>query len=342
MEKQKLNNLDTGLEEGNSNFIRKPAFCSIEVLYSCILKCRMCHMWKNPRAINELSIEDWKKFIIALKRFTNLKSSINITGGEPLLKENIIELVRFIVREGFTSISMTTNGFLINKDVARDIADAGLNMISISLDSIAEDIHDYLRGVRGVYRKVMEAFEYFERYPGSLKKLGIQTIIMGPNLDGILDLVKWADKKKISIYFMAIVQPLCAPLQNNWYMESKYSFLWPKDMTKLYNIIDELIRIKEKGIDIGNSTAQLHAFKTYFRDPNEFVKKQKQCRMGDGMLKVGPTGDVSLCDEKGIIGNIRNSDICDIWFSKKAKCVREAIKSCKTNCPQLINCYFEE
>lgn len=330
------------IKSETEKLIRTPAFCSLEVLYSCILKCKMCHMWKNPRIINELSIEDWKEFIIALKRFTDLKTSLNITGGEPLLKENIIELVRFIVQEGFTSVSMTTNGFLINKDMARDIADAGLDMISISLDSIAEDIHDYLRGVKGVYRKVMDALEYFGEYPGRLKKLGIQTIIMGPNLDGILDLVKWADKKKISIYFMAIVQPLCAPLQNNWNMESEYSFLWPKDMTKLYSIIDELTRIKERGVDIGNSTAQLRAFKTYFRDPNEFVKKQKQCRMGDGMLKVGPTGDVSLCDEKGSIGNIRNNEIQDIWFSEKAEYVRETIKSCKTNCPQMINCYFEE
>jgi MoaA/NifB/PqqE/SkfB family radical SAM enzyme len=88
--------------------------------------------------------------------------------------------------------------------------------------------------------------------------------------------------------------------------------------------------------------AQLKAFKAYFTNPDDFVKKQRLCKMGDGMLKVGPTGEVSLCAEKGAIGNIRDNDIQDIWFSGQAQCVREAIKSCKTNCPQLINCYFEE
>lgn len=322
--------------------VRTPAFCSIELLYSCILRCKMCYMWKNPRAINELSIENWKKFILALKKFTDLKTSINITGGEPLFKENIIGLVKFIVQQGFTDVSMTTNGFLIDKTIAKEIAESGLGMLSLSLDSINEDTHDYLRGVNGVYRKVIESLNYFEEHKGYLKKIGIQTIIMGPNLEGILDLVEWAHKKKISIYFMAIVEPLCLSLKNNWYRDSEYSFLWPQDTTKLYKVIDELILRKEKGVDIGNSVAQLRAFKAYFASPDDFVKKEKKCKMGDGMLKVGPMGDVSLCGEKGAIGNIRNSDICDIWFSEKAKCVREAIKSCKTNCPQLINCYFED
>jgi len=215
-------------------------------------------------------------------------------------------------------------------------------MISLSLDSINEDVHDYLRGVKGAYRKVMDALSYFEDYNGSLKKLGIQTIIMGPNLDSILDLVEWAHRRKLSIYFMAIVEPLCVSLQSNWYTESDYSFLWPKETTKLYNIIDELIRLKEEGIDIGNSSAQLQTFKTYFTNPNDFIKKQKHCKMGDGMLKVDPRGDVFLCAEKGPIGNIRNNEIQDIWLSEKAERVREEIKFCKTNCPQLINCYFEE
>lgn len=342
MEKQKLSSLEDTSEEKKINFVRIPAFCSIEVLYSCILKCKMCYMWKNPRTKNELSIQDWKKFILALKRFSGLKTSINITGGEPLLKENIIELVRFIAQQGFTGVSMTTNGFCIDKEMAKEIADSGLSMVSLSLDSVNEDVHDYVRGVKGAYTKVINALRYLEDYQGSLKKLGIQTIIMGPNLDSIPDLVEWADKKKISIYFMAIVQPLCLPLDSTWYTNSESSFLWPKEPSKLYKVIDELIIFKEKGVDIGNSTAQLHTFKTYFTDPNEFVKKQSQCKMGDGMLKVDPKGDIYLCADKGPIGNIKNNEIQDIWFSEEAKLMREAIKSCKTNCPQMINCYFEE
>jgi len=196
--------------------------------------------------------------------------------------------------------------------------------------------------VKGAYRRVIEVLEYFKACPGTLKKLGIQTIIMGPNLDGILDLLEWAHRRGVSVYFMAIVAPLCAPYQDNWHIDSEYSFLWPQDIAKVNNQIDGIIRMKKAGADIGNSIAQLQAFKSYFRDPDEFVKRQKQCKMGDGMLKVGPTGEVSLCAEKGSLGSIRESPIQDIWFSQQAKHCRQAIATCKTNCPQLINCYFEE
>jgi len=215
-------------------------------------------------------------------------------------------------------------------------------MISMSLDSIDEGVHDNIRGVKGACRKVMDAFEYFRNYPGGLNKLGMQTIIMGPNLGGILDLVQWAHKRSISIYFMAVAQPLCLPLPSSWYLESEYSFLWPNEKARLFNVIDNLVKFKEDGIDIGNSVAQLQAFKTYFTDPNDFVKKYRQCRMGDGMLKVDPQGNVSLCAEKGSIGNVRTDRIEDIWFSEKAANIRESIRFCKTNCPQLINCFFEE
>lgn len=322
--------------------VRKPTFCSIEVLYSCILKCKMCHMWKNPRSADEMSIEDWKKFIVTLKKFTGTTTSINITGGEPLLKEDVLDLVRFTVGSGFNAVSMTTNGFLIDKSIASAIADSGMSMISMSLDSLDEGVHDNIRGLKGACRKVMDAFEYFRNYPGNLKKLGVQTIIMGPNLEGILDLVQWAHERNISIYFMAIVQPLCLSLPGNWYLESEYSFLWPNEKARLFNVIDSLVKFKEEGIDIGNSVAQLKAFKTYFTDPNDFVKKYRQCRMGDGMLKVDPQGNVSLCAEKGSIGNVRADRIDDLWFSEKAAKIRESIKFCKTNCPQLINCFFED
>jgi len=119
IEKQRLGGLENTLGRKDFDLVREPTFCSIEVLYSCILKCKMCYMWKNSRTVNELFIEDWKKFILALKRFTGLKNSINITGGEPLLKENVLELVRFIVQQDFTDVSITTNGFLIDKAMLR-------------------------------------------------------------------------------------------------------------------------------------------------------------------------------------------------------------------------------
>jgi len=299
-------------------------------------------MWKNLRTKDELSIEQWKEFILDLKRFTQLKTSINITGGEPFLKHDVLDLVRHTTQEGFKGISMTTNGFLIDIRLAQEISASGLAMISFSLDSIDADIHDNLRGIKGSCQKVMAAIGYLLKDKVNTLKIGIQTIIMGPTLGGIPELIKWASSRGVSIYFMAIAEPLCASLGPDWFIRGDYSFLWPHDFKKRDETIELLIQEKKNGADIGNSLAQLRGFKTYFDNPEEFVRRERKCRMGDGMVKIGPTGDVSLCGEKGAIGNICNSPISEIWFSEKAKSVRGLISSCRSNCPQMINCYFED
>ena len=322
--------------------IRKPKFCSIEVSYECILRCKMCYMWKNQRMSDELTINEWKKVICSLKKFTGPDCSINITGGEPILKKEVIELIKFIAQEGFSDVSMTSNGFLIDHELARSLADSGLRMISLSLDSANQKIHDNIRGVPGAGQKVMGAIDYLSLHRGSLEKIGIQTIIMEPNIDTIIDLAKWADRSNISVYFMAVVKPLCLSLPDTWYLDSEFAYLWPKERKKINDLLDTLIKFKKNGMDIGNSAAQLEAFKRYFDDPNEFIKKERNCRMGDGMLKIGPQGEVALCAEKGSIGNVRKNEIEDIWISESASRVREGIASCRMNCPQLINCYFEE
>jgi len=322
--------------------IRKPAFCSIEVLYSCVLRCKMCYMWKNARMRDELSIEEWKGFIRSLKKFTATDCSVNITGGEPLLKKEVLQLAEFAVEEGFRNISMTTNGFLVDRGIAGKLIDSGLSMVSFSLDSLDAKVHDDIRGVRGSSKRVMDAIGYLSCRRGRLVKIGIQTIIMGPNLDTIIDLAKWAGRKNISVYFMAVVKPLCLTLPDTWQTDHELGYLWPKDKERLYRVLDELIKLKKGGADIGNSAAQLEVFKTYFSSPHEFIKKSRRCKMGDGMLKIGPSGEAALCAEKGPIGNVREGDIEDIWNSERAGIVREEISSCRSNCPQLINCYFEE
>jgi len=82
---------------------------------------------------------------------------VRLTGGEPLVREGIVELVRMLTRiEGITDFSMTTNGTLLAR-YAHSLADAGLHRVNISLDTMRPDrytqitrggnIHDVLAGI---------------------------------------------------------------------------------------------------------------------------------------------------------------------------------------------------
>ncbi len=153
--------------------VKKPSkkrlldFSCFGISDDCILKCKMCNKWKEDIFIKEKteipSLKDWKNCISSLRGITDDSFQINFGGGEPFLKEGLLELVRFCKSKNFKT-NIATNGYLINKEMSKKIADSGLDSLIISLDSLKEETHDYLRGVKGVYQKVMDTIVYLDKY----------------------------------------------------------------------------------------------------------------------------------------------------------------------------------
>jgi MoaA/NifB/PqqE/SkfB family radical SAM enzyme len=334
----------------NEKEIFIPQFCVLEVLEKCLLKCKMCGNWKCGDNPNELNIDEWKRFITGLHDKFGSKVELNFTGGEPLMKEGILELVSFAAQLGFKVI-MVSNGYLIDEDKARRIADSGLNYLGISLDSLSEDIHDFMRGVPGTHNRAMKAIDYLDKFKKDDLCVGIQTIIMKKNLEEIVALVKWVqqDKRLGSVYFQAIVQPNFSSsneewfTDNEWYKRSEFNFLWPEDTKEVCSVIDELIGFKKEGFKIANPLGQLEAFKVYFSDPQQFNKKVR-CNKGRHIFSVSPTGEIYLCHLYGSLGNVKNDDINmrEIWHSREADDIRSKMNNCSKYCGPLVNCYYEE
>jgi len=188
-----------------------------------------------------------------------------------------------------------------------------------------------------VYRRVMKAIEYLDRYAPNTRK-GICTVVYDINLDDILPLAHWVIKNEAIdwIGYMVVVQPNNTLLDRNWYKTGEFGFLWPKDTEKAITVIDEVMHLKNK---IGNQPCQLEAFKSYLRYPDRFVKK-RACNM-DRAVHVSSIGDIFICYRWPLLGNIKRDDLMDVWYSKEADKVREDIRRCQDNCHFLLNCYFE-
>ena len=319
--------------------MKRPDFCVVEVSHRCMFRCKMCNYWQSKEDPEELNLNHLYRFISSLKEFVGIPFEMNISGGEPLMKKGMLDLVEFIANQGFR-FSMVTNGYLIDKCLAKRIADSGLSFLAISLDSLDENINDFLRGTIGAHRKVLEALEFFDTYRGRLQNITLQTIITGKNLDTILDLVKWAKDRQVSHSFMAITRPNMVPVDPEWYKKDEFNFLWPKDISRVLHILDELIKLKKSGYRIDNPIGQLERFKLYFSDPEKFVR-DTPCSLGDGIIHVNPKGDVYLCCEMESVGNIKEGNIGSIWTSQKAESIREKIRHCQRNCAGMVNCYRE-
>lgn len=321
----------------------RPTSCSLVVLNSCLLNCKMCHMWKAPRSEKELSIEEWKKFIIVLKDLLVEQKELIFSGGEPLLKEGIFDLVRFGTQEGFRTL-MPTNGWLITEEVAREMNESGLKEVFISLDSMNPETHDYLRGKEGAFDRVMRAFELLDKYKRDDFRISILTVISGKNLDEIEQLlhVLHNDKRISGVYFQTIATPFFTESGDEWRSSPDFGELWPKDYTRVSAVIDEIIRLKTKrNYIIHNHEKQLANFKRYFKDPYTRVTKAP-CYLGDYVINVDHEGNINLCCFNEPIGNIRTDDIRSLWFSDAVNTVRDQMHACSINCHNMVNCFFKD
>ncbi|MDD5560752.1 MAG: radical SAM protein [Candidatus Omnitrophica bacterium] len=326
-----------------------PKACILLLTLGCSLRCRMCRLWQNDESgIRRPSQADWKNFILSLGKFAAPDFNMIFGGGEPLLfPDKLIELISFSNRNGFRT-SLATSGYFIDAGCAQRLVEAGLNYIALTLYSLNKETHDYLRGKPDSHKKLMDAITFLDKFRSSLE-IAIDTVIMAPNLTELLALADWVkkDHRIRSVFFQAVVQPFHSAPQDEWYRRDEFAFLWPKALNEVNMVIDSLIKLKDPlaqgaADKINNPISQLELFKSYFRNPNEFVKKYS-CNVTNGnSFTVSPDGSIKLCPYMESIGNIRDADIKDIWYSVKAQERRGEMASCKKNCHHIINCWYEE
>jgi MoaA/NifB/PqqE/SkfB family radical SAM enzyme len=298
-------------------------------------------MWKANDEPNEVSTEEWKHFITTLEGMLDNQQELVFSGGEPLLRKDIFDLIQFGTEKGFKTL-MPSNGYMIDEHVAKCLADAGLREIFISLDSTNPKTHDFLRGVEGAHERVMRAFDNLHKHCPELR-IGIICVISGINYCEIIDLVKWVKKTQFlsGVYFQAIAKPFFVPLDDNWHKNSQYEFLWPKDITAIHSVLDNLIKLRKEDYPIHNFPLQLEIFKTYFENPSKRARKAT-CYLGDYVININPPGDISLCCFMEPIGNIKKDDIHKLWYSELASQIRAKMHNCDINCNNMVNCFFKE
>ncbi len=322
----------------------KPSVCCLVITDRCMLKCRTCYKWQDVVLEAPPTFEQYKNFLFELRGLVGKDFRINFSGGEVLLFPGVLDLARFSMENSFLT-NMTSNGWLINEDMAGRIANSGLGNIFLSLESLKGQTHDFLRGVNGSFQKVTSAIEYLSRHCRNLR-ININTIIMEKNMDDIVDLAKWIidDPRIAFVNFQAIIQPFHTALEDRWFEGKEYGYLWPKDLKKMEHVIDELIKLKKKNRDkINNAVSQFEIFKSYFRNPRNYIKKSP-CHIDKKVINITASGHIYMCYKMSSIGDIKQEafDLEKTWYSPQADLVRNNIKECKINCQEMINAYYDE
>ena len=107
----------------------------------CNVNCIYCHHDGMRSSKNEMTPDEIYKICQIAKRIGVRK--IRLSGGEPLIRKDIVEIISKINSIGFNDISITTNGILLEK-YAKDLKEAGLDRVNVSLDTLNPETYEFI------------------------------------------------------------------------------------------------------------------------------------------------------------------------------------------------------
>jgi len=186
------------------SFGRRINYLRISVTDRCNLRCKYCMPEDGISKTCHEDILTLEEIYEITKIFVELGiDKIRFTGGEPLARKGIVDLIAKVSKlEGIKDLAMTTNGILL-KDYAKELKEAGLNRVNVSLDTLDEEKYKIItRG--GNLKDVIEGIE--EAKNVGLTPIKINTVLIGGfNDDEIESLVSLTEKEEIDLRFIELM-----------------------------------------------------------------------------------------------------------------------------------------
>ena len=306
----------------------KPAALSLAVTNRCNSHCIMCNIWKSAQDNPGIKSQE-----LSLHEIINILSSpvfadlveLDLTGGEPHLRDDLVAIILRIVRlkkdrlSRLRSIIITSNGFLTGRILAsyREILSAlkgtNVDLVSVvSLDGVGE-IHDLVRGTPGAFRLASETLaglsELKKEYPNLI--VGIKTTILPQNIAILDDILGFA----LSNGFFHIISPVFFTVARFKNID-KRSELEPephthKKLAELYNR-DEL------------RTGYFYSMMRRFLAEG---RKLWTCAALYSYLFIDFDGKVYPCElSPEPLGNVKEQDVTEIWNSPRVRGWRKRIE----------------
>ncbi|NJE50010.1 GTP 3',8-cyclase MoaA [Thermococcus sp. 9N3] len=173
----------------------------ISLTQECNFRCFFCHReGQRFLAKNEMTPEEIERLVRIASRLGIRK--VKLTGGEPTVREDIIEIVRRI-KPYVKDLSMTTNGSRL-KELAEPLAKAGLDRVNVSLHSLKPDVYKRITGV-DMLETVLEGIEEAVKYLSPVKLN--MTVMKGLNDGEIWDMIDFSAKTGAILQLIELEAP---------------------------------------------------------------------------------------------------------------------------------------
>ncbi len=304
------------------NFYSYPVLSEFSITWRCNLDCRFCYRtWKESP---ELSTSQAKKIIWSIKYRAKLPF-ISFTGGEPLMRKDLLKLIKYARSIGL-KVNLITNATLITEKIARKLKRAGLSSAQVSLEAPWAEVHDRLTGVPGSWKATVSGIK-------NLLSQGIylhtNTTLNRENAEAMMDYPSFLKKLGLKKFSANLIIPVGEA--------EKHRELW-LSYSEVWKYVE---KIKKRADEEGVEFVWYSPLPYCIYNPVAKGLGAKSCAACHGLLAVDPEGNVLPCSsypEK--VGNLLERDFREVWFSSKALYFRELKylpSPCRT-CPLQQSC----
>jgi len=292
-----LQGIRMATKEVHNYLTNRPIVVSYEVTLSCNCNCRHCDLGGIVNDEKQIKPEEYGVITRRLKPL-----AAQISGGEPLLRKDIADVVKAINHAGAEYVILVTNGALLNERNYLQLREAGVHQFSVSLD-FPDERHDEFRRRPGLYKRL-------ERNLPKLAMLGFQDIILNTaitraNVKEILPLTKKAAEWGVDISYSAYT----ALRTGN----KDYCLNNGEDLEILRQAINELLILKKQNSHLVNPELTLRDTLKFFEQKN-----MPNCKAGIRFLVVMPDGSLVPCSLHRVKYTTQKEMIED--FSRTNRC----------------------
>ncbi len=254
------------------------------------------------------------------------KLVFNFTGGEPLIRKDIWDILAYAKKrtEPFDHmIAFASNGYILTEKIANKLRDHGVGLIFISLDSTNPEVNDFIRGREGAFERQKRAIE-------ACQKAGIIVIIsctvMKQNFDSFIGLKEYAEKLGVYYYFTGIIR--VGRAHENWdklgLTNDQYKQLYT---IKFKDVLEDIRR--------GEASNKIPLMACFDMVPfiempqnakdREFLEWGVGCQSCRCVMGIGLHGDVYPCEfiTQTVLGNLKTQTFKEIYESEMCKLIRD-------------------
>lgn len=291
-----------------------PHAVSWNITKKCNLRCAHCYIDSTvPKhsltdSVEELTTDECLGIIDQIAA-VNPRIILILTGGEPLLRRDLFDLIKYSKDKGMT-VFLGTNGCLFDADVVSRLRDSGIAGVGISLDSLSSRVHDTFRCTKGAWDGAVRAAMLCREQGVAFQ---IQTTATNSNIDEIPDIIRYA--KKIGASAFQLFFLVCTGRGQG--LTDITPAQYEEALTKLYEIQKDF-----NGAMLVGAKCAPHYKRIVFnldRESPLLKAYDGGCPAATNYCRINAEGEMTACPYMDkVAGNLRNESFAEIWHKSAA------------------------